>query len=211
MGFGSKDLYSQPDKLLKLPRLGSIPSVSWKDSIYRFPSFQKGRITYTTGVLEQEFDLNYNLYFEKMDFVSSSGDTLSITNTREIKVIKVGNTWFFHDYKTGYYEVILELPVALAVKTQFVFQNVKVNGAVHFTDVRGMAANHDRYYEILPTYFFIDKDNTVHRATKASILKLFRAHDTELSAYLRKHRPNFESKKELMDLLTYCNQLASYK
>ena len=201
-GAGVQKIYSQPDNLLKLPLLTNISSVAWKDSIYRFPAFEKGRITYTTGMLDHEFYLNYNMYFEKMDFISESGDTLNITNTREIKEIKIGDTWFFHDHKKGYYEVILKLPVALAVKNQFVFQNSKVRGAVHFADERGVAADHDRYYEILPIYFFLDKNNSVHRATRASILKLFPDHKTEVSAYLQKHLPDFELQKDLVDLLT---------
>jgi hypothetical protein len=203
--------YSQSDNLLKLPALTNISSVPWKDSIYRFPAFEKGKITYATGSLEHEFYLNYNMYFEKMDFISESGDTLNITNTREIKEIQIGHTWFFHDHKTGYYEVILKLPVALAVKNQFVFQNSKVRGAVRgFADVRGAAADYDRYYEILPTYFFIDKNNSVHRATRASILKLSPDHRAEVSAYLQKHSPDFESREDLVQLLTYCNQFISF-
>jgi len=151
------------------------------------------------------------MYFEKMDFISESSDTLNITNTREIKEIQIGHTWFFHDHKTGYYEVILKLPVALAVKNQFVFQNSKVRGAVRgFADVRGAAADYDRYYEILPTYFFIDKKNSVHRATRPSILKLFPDHKAEVSAYLQKHSPDLESREDLVHLLTYCNQFFSF-
>ena len=204
-GAGLQKIYSQHDNLLKLPLLTNISSVSWKDSIYRFPSFQKGKIRYTTGLLEHEFYLNYNMYFEKMDFISESGDTLNITNTREIKEVQIGDTWFFHVHKKGYYEVILKLPVALAVKKQFVLQS----GSLH-AEVRGAPADYDQYYEILPTYFFIDKNNNVHRATKASILKLFPDHKTELSAYLQKHTPDFESQKDLVDLLTYCNQFIAF-
>jgi len=77
--------YSQPEEFLMLPALTDVSTVAWKDQIYRFPAFQKGKITYTTGSLEHEFDLNYNQYFEKMDFISSSGDTLNITNHEKLK------------------------------------------------------------------------------------------------------------------------------
>lgn len=206
-GAGLQKIYSQHHNLLKLPLLTNISSVSWKDSIYRFPEFQKGKITYTKGMLEHEFYLNYNMYFEKMDFISESGDTLHIGNTREIKEVQIGNTWFFHDYKKGYYEVILKLPVALAVKNQFALVR---SGAINYGDERGAAADYDRYYQILPIYFFVDKNNNVHRAIRASILKLFPDHKTEVSAYLQKHSPDFNSQKDLVDLLTYCNQFISF-
>ena len=200
---------SQPINFLKLPRNTDISTVSWKDSIYRFPVFQKGKITYKTGKLDHEFDLNYNRYFEKMDFISSSRDTLSITNTREIRSVQVGYIQFFHDYNEGFYEVILDSPIALGVKQQFVFQNSKVSGAVHFADLRGVVGNHDRFYEIVSRYVFIDKSNRVHRATRASILKLFPAHSEKLSAYVREHRTDFSSRKDLLALLTFCKQIAS--
>ena len=164
--------------------------------------------------MDYEFELNYNLYYEKMDFISAHGDTLNITNTREIKAIQVGDTWFYHDHKTGYYEVILKLPVALAMKKQFVLRYRGyfdvgyydgLNGAV-LSDVRGIVANFDRFYDIQPVYFFIDHDNKVHKASKASILKLFRKHSKEILAYLIEHRTNFESGDDLVDLVTYCNK-----
>jgi hypothetical protein len=185
-----------------------VSSVSWKDSIYRFPVFQKGKIAYKTGKLDHEFDLNYNRYFEKMDFISSSGDTLSITNTREIRSVQVGDVRFFHDYNTGYYEVILESPIALGAKQQFMFRNSKVPTAVHFADLRGVVGNHDRFYEIVCRYVFIDKSNRIHRTTRASILKLFPEHRAALSVYLREHSTDFNSRKDLLALLTFCKQLA---
>ena len=105
-------------------------------------------------MLDHEFYLNYNMYFEKMDFISESGDTLNITNTREIKEIKIGDTWFFHDYKKGYYEVILKLAVALAVKNQFALVR---SGAIHYGDERGAAADYDRYYKICLFIFLLTR------------------------------------------------------
>ena len=206
-GAGFQKIYSQPDNLLKLPLLTNISSVPWKDSIYRFPAFEKGRITYTTGMLDHEFYLNYNMYFEKMDFISESGDTLNITNTREIKEVQIGDTWFFHDHKKGYYEVTIK--IARCPCRQKPVRVVR-SGAYPLADERGAAADYDRYYQILPIYFFVDKNNSVHRATMKSILKLFPDHKTEVSAYLQKHSPDFESKKDLVDLLTYCNQFISF-
>jgi len=203
-------LHSQPGNFLKLPQFADVLSVPWKDSIYRFPEFQKGKITYNTGQLDHEFDLNYNLYFEKIDFISSSGDTLSITNTREIKTIQIGHAWFIHDYTKGFFELILDLPVSLAVKKQFVFRNSKVRGAVHFADLRGVVGNHDRFYEIVPRYVFVDKNGGVHRPTRGTILKLFSDHSEKVTSYLRNHRPDFESREDLVSLLNYCNPLLSF-
>jgi len=101
--------YSQDEapKVFRLPAFTDVSKVPWGDSIYSFSNFQKGRITYTKGFeLDYLFDLNYNIYYERMDFINDAGDTLKITNTMEIKLIEVGAKLFFHDYNTGFYEVI---------------------------------------------------------------------------------------------------------
>ena len=197
-----------------LPALTDVSTVAWKDQIYRFPAFQKGKITYTNGSLVHEFDLNYNQYFEKMDFISSSGDTLNITNTREIKAVNIGDRWFLHDYKTGYYQVVLGLPIALAVKNQFVLEHlgskqvgyVSMQRDATFTEVRGVVTDYDRYYDLRGTYFFVDRENKLHKATKGSIMKLFPGYREKISQYLLEHDVNFESLEDLTDLLKYCNQ-----
>jgi len=206
--------YSQPEEFLMLPAFADVSTVAWKGQIYRFPAFQKGKITYTTGSLEHEFDLNYNQYFEKMDFISSSGDTLNITNTREIKAVNIGDRWFLHDYKTGYYEVVLTLPIALAVRNQFVLQHLgskqvgyySVQRDATFTEVRGVVTDYDRYYDIRGTYFLVDRKNELHKATKGSIMKLFPGYREKISQYLLEHDVNFESLEDLTNLLKYCNQ-----
>lgn len=217
MQFCMNKICAQQTDLLKLPALTDVSSVPWRDSVYRFSSFQKGKITYTKGFeLDHEFDLNYNLYYEKMDFISSAGDTLNITNTREIKAIQLGDKWFYHDYKTGYYEVLLKLPVALAMKKQFVlrhlgfkhagYHKVEIERGASFSDVRGVVADYDRYYDIHPMYFLIDLKNEVHRASRASILKLFSDYNKDILAYLIEHPVDFESGDDLVALITYCNK-----
>jgi hypothetical protein len=206
---------AQQSYQLKLPAFTDVMSVPWRDSIYRFPSFQKGKITYTKGFeLDHEFNLNYNLYYEKMDFISSAGDTLNITNTRKIKAIQLGDKWFYHDYKTGYYEILLKLPVALAMKKQFILRHrgyidVGYNKVISdriLSDVRGIVSDYDRFYDILPSYFLIDLKNEVHKASKASILKSFPKHNKEILAYLIEHPVDFESGNDLANLIIYCNK-----
>ena len=114
-------VFAQRINYFTLPAWTNVKKVPWHKSIYRFQEFKKGKITYTTGLeLDYEFDLNYNVYNETMDFINTAGDTLSIINKGEIRAVKIGNKTFFHEYNSGYYEVLLRLPVALAFRNQFV-------------------------------------------------------------------------------------------
>lgn len=212
---GESYVNAQETQFLRLPALTDVSKVTWRDSAYRFPSFQKGKITYTKEFeLDHEFDLNYNIYYERMDFINSLGDTLEITNSREIKAIQIADQWFFHDYKTGYYEVILKLPVALAIKDKFLLDHAgyKRVGYANLQitppsmEVRGVVTDYDRFYTRRPSYFFIGQKNELHGATRASILKLFPEHRVEILGFLLEHRVDFESGEDLIKLLTYCNQ-----
>ncbi len=211
LGNSAQVAYSQRTNYYTLPPLTDVSKVSWHQSTYRFPEFQKGKITYTKGFeLDHEFDLNYNIYYEKMFFISSSGDTLSITNTREIKSIQIGNKSFFHDYNSGFYEVILPLPIALVYRNKFVLEELEYNSGVRrdatFTEVRGVPTDYARIYKKGSLYCFVDRKNELNKATKASILKLFPDRQVEIQGYLLEHPVDFESREDLMALTTFCNQ-----
>jgi len=202
---------AQRSNYFTVPAQTEVLKLPWRNRIYRFQEFQKGKITYTKGFeLDYEFDLNYNAYFERMDFIDSSGDTLCITNTEQIKSIQIGNTTFFHENTSGYYEVLLRLPVALAFRNQFVLEELEFSNGVKSrstpTDRRGAVVDYGRSYKKVFSYFFIDQHNELHPATRASVLKLFPTGATEIKGYLLEHRVDFDSREDLIELTNYCSQ-----
>lgn len=206
--------YSQGSVLLRLPALTDVSKVAWHDSIYLLPEFQKGRITYAKGFeLDYQFNLNYNVYYEKMHYINSAGDTLEITNTRDIQFVQIGDKSLFHEYNKGYYEVILKLPVALAVRNKLVLESGQYNSgnAVSVTrlEVRGVVTDYDRSYSRGFAYFLIGQNKSLHKATRTSILKLFPSSRDAIQEYLSKNKVNFESREDLVNMLVFCNQLIS--
>ena len=203
-------VFAQTTNYFTLPAWTSVTKVPWHKSIYRFQEFQKGKITYIRGTEQDfEFDLNYNVYLETMDFINSADDTMSITNTREIRSIQIGNKTFFHEYNSGYYEVLLRTPVALAFRNQFFLdhiENFNVSTSGGLTDLRGVMTTYDRIYRKVFSYFFIDQNNEVREATRASVLKMFPDHKLEIKGYLLEHDVDFDSREDLIDLTIYCNQ-----
>ena len=75
------------------------------------------------------------------------------------------------------------------------------------TDRRGAIADYGRTYRKVFSYFFIDQNNELQPATRASMLKLFPASCTEIKGYLLEHRVDFDSREDLIELTNYCNQL----
>lgn len=207
-------VYSQDSKLLALPRFRDVSGVSWKNEIYHLPEFQKGSVTLATGFkLKETLHLNYNIYYERMDFLQKSGDTTSIGNPQQVKLIEIGSRTFYHDYKSGYYEVLVESSVSLASKPTLSLVRTEGNcGDVSLAlETRGAVMDCDRLYVKKTLLAFIDQNNKIWSPSRASLIKLFPSHRKEILAYLLEQDVDFESEKDVIKLYTYCNELTSSK
>jgi hypothetical protein len=201
-----------------LPANTRLNDVPWRDSVYRFASFEPGRITFATGYSPLEHvRMNYNLYFMQMHYISSHGDTLQIKPSKELKLVSISGHLFYHDYNVGFIEVIQQLPVALGVRNLMKAEYIdylpggkqRTAGFTPFSDedVRGAAATIDRYYIKDSDYFFIGRNNDLYKANPASIFKIFREQKKAVKKYIDEHDVDFERKEHLMNLLIFCNEL----
>jgi hypothetical protein len=201
--FVEADTFFDSTKLLriyKLPAHTFVRAVSWHDSVYRFPNFEYGRITLATGFSpEEKIRLNYNLYLGQMQMITTTGDTSHVKQLKELKFISIGDHLFFHDYNIGYIEVIHKLPVALGVL------NIMITAD---PDERTTTSKYDRYYMKKAYYYFFDKDNKPSKATRASIQRLYPDQGKNIKVYLDENRIDFESKPDLIKLLTFCEDLS---
>lgn len=205
--------YTQTPGLLKLPAHTELKKVDWRDSIYRFPEFMRGRITFATGFSpEGTARLNYNLYFAQVDIINEKGDTLQVTPSKEVKLIDIGGHTFYYDDRWGYIEVLSNGPVALGVLTvlsteKMVYVSGSFDGASAGIDTRGTRSVYDRYYRKTDTYFFVDSNNKLYKAIKPSILKVYASHKKEINEYVNEHKTDFNKMQDLLQLLNFCNQL----
>jgi hypothetical protein len=204
-------LASSPDVFF-LPAHTFLKNMTWRDSIFLFSSFQYGRITFATGYSQEgKVLLNYDLYMSQMNAITKGGDTTQIKRTKELRLISIGDHLFLQDYKVGYIEIIQQLPVSLGVlnvMSTIHMQYVSGNrdGTIYGTDVRGTPSVYDRYYRKEKEYYFVGKENKVYKATRASILKLFRGNKHVIDVYLRENQINFEERSDLTKLLQFCHQ-----
>ena len=161
--------------------------------------------------------MNYNLYLMQMHYISSEGDTLQIKPSKELKLVSISGRFFYHDDKVGFIELIQQLPVALGVRNLMKAQYIdyppggtyRKVGYTPFSDedLRGAATTLDRYYIKDSDYFFIGRNNDVHKATPASVFKIFREHKKAVKIYMDEHDVDFERKEHLMNLLIFCIEL----
>ena len=195
---------------LRLGRFEKVSQTAWREKVYLLPQFQRGTIIYQTGFrLNQTLDLNYNIYHERMEFLGEDGDTLGIKADKQIKLIEVGSHLFYHDYKTGFYEILSAASVSLVMQTKLILVKAEGNceGEIWSLELRGAQMDCDRFYVKYTSYFFIDLKDKILKANKPSVLKLFPENKSDIQAYLIENPVDFTKHEDVTRLTTYCYHL----
>ncbi len=208
----AREALSQSAPLWKQPAHVFPQKLSWWDSIYQFPQFQEGRVTFFTGYSpDQKIKVNYNLYYGHMYLIDDNGDTLQVKPSKILKSVQVGNNLFYFDPQKGYIEVIVDGTVSLGShnmlqieKMEFVSGNIEAEGTA---DLRGMPSVFNKYYRRSATYYFIGKDQRLYTPSKFAILKLFPEFKVLLSDYISDQSIDFKRESDLIKLCGFCNEL----
>lgn len=195
------------------PGFYAIPShtptpatVTPPDSVYRFPSFEYGRVTFATSFSpDEQLRFNYNLFSGQMDMINSNGDTVQINQIKELKFISIADHLFFHSYKVGYLEILHQSTVLLGVLNLLVDAYPPIGGSTYLQGIKGLRS--DRYFKNQAFYYFIETDIKIHKATPSSVRKVFHDHKKAVKAYLNENKIDFEREDDLIKLLTFCNRL----
>ena len=180
----------------------------WKDSLYRFPKFQEGRMIFDRGVSsDRKWQMNYNIYLKRMEMITERGDTIGVDYSSAITVIIIANHLFFNDYPDGFVEILMEGNVSLGAK-----HGVKVlmedgNGERFRATDWGpdMTSRFDRLFTKEDLYYFLDQKSKVRPANRRWILKLFPEQKEQIRSYLVKNYINFKVAVDLESLLNFCN------
>ena len=213
LAIAAQNASGQDIEQLRLGRFESVSQTEWQDQVYLLPQFQQGTIIYQTGFkLDQTLNLNYNIYHERMEFLSDDGDTLGIKADHNIKLIEIGSHLFYHDYKTGFYEILSTETVSLAMQPKLILVKAEGNcaGEVWALELRGARMECDRYYIKKMSYFFIDVKDKILKANKPSVLKLFAENKSEIQAYLIENPVDFTKHDDVMRLTNHCYQLMNH-
>jgi hypothetical protein len=182
---------------------------SLPDSIYRFLSFEYGRITLATGFSpDEQLRFNYNLFTGEVDMINSKGDTVTVQRMKELKFISMADHLFLHSYKDGYIEVLSRSVVSLGVLNLIVadYRNDTVHPYIQGNEG---ARSDPYYYKTQGFYFFLDKDHNAYKASSSAIRKLFYDYKKKVKAYINEKDIDFNNREHLITLLTYCNDISA--
>jgi hypothetical protein len=189
------------------------------NDIYQYPSFKQGSVLFLDGRTSTA-KLNYNYLNGEMDFISPSGDTLSLADGETIKFITIDRDTFY--FEQGYVQLVAAYKTKkLAVKQQLALATTKKlgaydqpthSGAVTYgsysdgTAIRKLVVKEDVELVLRSTYYVGDRQE-FYLANKKNILNLYPKKERELSAFLNEHKIKFSKEEDLKKLFTYLNEL----
>lgn len=210
--------HGQGDHLYTLPKNGDVRRMPWRDTVYRFPQFESGVVTYT-GKFDHyaKVCMNYNMYYEHMFLINEKGDTLELADgpeARAIQMIRLGDVEFLHHKSLGYVEILSRGPVALGVKHIFILMARDIGPGSHPlshspADLRGAREDFARIYKKGEEYYFIDAKNMIHPAHLTAIRKLFPEHKKAINTFISERQIDFKQKNDLLMLVNFCNAQAN--
>lgn len=186
---------------------------------YKYPIFMRSRVYLNNGDSAGGM-FNYNYFLQAMQFIDQKGDTLVISNEKDIKYIKTGTDTFFYD--NGYYEWVASSATArLALKRSLKSVDAQKLGAFGIPTATNRIQSQDEirsFYiqkldimeEIVFTkvnsYYVSGIKNHFVEANKKNISKLFPKKD--IDNYIKDNKLNLTKEEDLVQLFVFVNSPA---
>jgi|GEM_PF-2245056 len=203
------DINAQPAHLFKHPANTLPKTLSWWDSIYLYPEFKNGVITYFTGFSpERELRLNYNLYFAQMDLIDEQGDTVQIQPSKTFKSVSIGDDVFMYFPKEGYLRVLTKGDVTLAERALLKLVDTEQTVGIRvygIPDVRGRIMDYDRYYMAGSEFYFIDANGKPYIASRPALNKILPEYKSAITSYVSANSTDFALLSDLREITEFCN------
>jgi len=221
---GYTDLSAQDSTLVTVKAGEKIEDVLKPSDIYFYPQFIYSKVLFKDGRVADPY-MNYNRLYDQMLFISEKGDTLAMTDVKNIEFIV--NDWDVFYYSGGYLRLIADdTVIKLAERKIWTVVDVRKMGTfntptntVAITSVGYLSSGQDaaKSKELIMNaetvirketqYYFGDKYNHFVRASKKKLLDLFPKEERKIESYLNENKVNFDKKDDLEKLCKFILQL----
>ena len=221
---GYTDLPAQDSTLVTVKAGERFEDVLKPSDIYFYPQFIYSKVLFKDGRVADPY-MNYNRLYDQMLFISEKGDTLALTDVKNLEFIV--NDWDIFYYSGGYLRLIADdTVIKLAEKQIWVVADVRKMGThntptntVAITSVGYLSSGQDaaKSKELIMNaetvirketqYYFGDKYNHFVRASKKRLLNLFPKEERKIENYLNENKVNFDKKDDLEKLCQFIRQL----
>lgn len=186
-----------------------------------FPDFQRGMIFFNNGSKSNAL-LNYSFLTQELLFVNAGGDTLALSNAKEVKMVQAPDGQLFNaggrmvkkDTIVGNYTLAVGYAFSTADRRKVGAFGTTTDGAtdsyiaLDATNI-GITEMTSQVQVVLSRkpYFFIgDSELKFVAAAKKQIAALFPGRQAEINRYIQEKQMNFSSRQELIALLHFLQQ-----
>jgi hypothetical protein len=186
---------------------------------YRYPDFTEGKVIFKNGKIIPG-KLNYNFLSGEMQFIQA-GDTLSLSNTKDIKSIVIAQDIFY--CHNGYLELIHSGKVNVFLKQGIDIKDIQKEGA--YGTINRSAASESYGYVLTSSnsvklivredmilqksvlYFYSTPENEFIRFSKKNIISVLPGKGDDIRNYLKSNKIDFESREDLLRLADFVGNL----
>ncbi len=217
------DLSAQDSTLVTVKTGEKITDVLKASDIYFYPQFIYSKVLFKDGTVADPY-MNYNRLYDQMLFINEKGDTLALTDVKNIDFIV--NDWDIFYYQGGYMRLIADdTAIKLAEKQIWILADIRKVGS-HNRPTTSVAITSLSYFsngqdaakskELIMNeelvlrketqYYFGDKYNHFVRASKKRVLSLFSKEQRTIENYLNENKVNFDKKDDLEKLCRFLRQ-----
>jgi hypothetical protein len=186
---------------------------------YRYPSFTEGKVILKNGkIFPSRFNLNF--LTGEMQFIQLP-DTLSLTDTRDLKSIIVAQDTFY--YHNDYLEIIHSGVFKVYLKQAIIIQDIQKEGAYGTINRSGVSElyghvltggnsvdlilRQDMVLQKITDYFYSTPGNEFIHFTKKNIINILPGKEDVIKSYLKSNKIDFESREDLLKLAEFVNSL----
>ena len=221
---GYSDLSAQDSTLVTVKTGERIEDILKSSDIFFYPQFIYSKILFKDGKVADPY-MNYNRLYDQMLFINDKGDTLAVTDVKNIEFIV--NDWDIFFYNGGYLRLVADdTVIKLAEKQIWEVADIRKMGTFntptntvaitsvgYFSDGRDAAKskelilNAETLLRKETQYYFGDKYNHFVRASKKKLMDLFPKDEQRIENYLKENKVNFDKKDDLEKLCKFLHQL----
>ncbi len=186
-----------------------------------FPVFQRGTIFFNNGSKSGAL-LNYSYFTQELLFINAGGDTLALSNAKEVKMVQAPGAQLFQaggrfvkkDTAVGNYTLAIGYAFSTADRRKVgAFGTTTDGGTDSFIaldaaniSIVDMTSQVQLILSRKPYYFIGDAALNFVAAAKKPILSLFPGRQAAINRYIQEKQVNFSSREDLVALLQYLQQ-----
>ena len=216
-------MFAQSQRSIRVKAGEDIAQAYSPQGFYRFPQFSKAILFFKGGVQNSWHRFNYNILSGTMQFINPAGETLNLDAPEKIDSVVFEKNVFVHN--DGFMEVVAHTDSIILLKKIIIKTRQEKIGALGLptqsasidnisiysadTNVYNFIINADVVVTENVYWYWMDRNNTILKATKGNLLKLLPAgRQSTAETYMKQNKIDFENETDLKELMA---NLAGHK